>query len=224
VPKNSSGFLADPSLKLVLQQIGFTPVREVDEMETIEVEDGYIMAVPFLGEHGDLNVRTKSAYLMNLNGKSLFFGADSNNLEGALYDHIQEAIGDLDMLFVGMECEGAPISWLYGPLMTKPLLRKMDQSRRLDGSDHAKVLEIVERLKPSEVYVYAMGQEPWLTFLTSIKYTPQSRPIVESDKLVAECRNRGIVAERLFGHKELLLESLTAPKKVSVSQGMSAWN
>ena len=109
--------------------------------------------------------------------------------------------------------------------MTKPLLRKMDQSRRLDGSDHAKVLEIVERLKPSEVYVYAMGQEPWLTFLTSIKYTPQSRPIVESDKLVAECRNRGIVSERLFGHKELLLESLTPPKRASaVSQGMSAWN
>jgi L-ascorbate metabolism protein UlaG (beta-lactamase superfamily) len=183
------------------------------------------MAVPFLGEHADLNVRTKSAYLINLNGKKLFFGADSNNLEAALYDHIREAAGNLDMLFVGMECEGAPMSWLYGPLTTKPLLRKMDQARRLDGSDHAKVLEIVERLKPSEVYVYAMGQEPWLTFLTSIKYTPQSRPIVESDKLVAECRNRGIVAERLFGHKEFLLESPAAPKEVSfVSQGMSAWN
>jgi L-ascorbate metabolism protein UlaG (beta-lactamase superfamily) len=225
VPKNNAGFLADPSLKLVLQQIGFKQVREVDEMEAIEVEDGYIMAVPFLGEHGDLNIRTKSAYLMSLNGKTLFFGADSNNLEPALYDHIQKAAGNLDILFVGMECEGAPISWLYGPLMTKPLLRKMDQSRRLDGSDHAKVLEIVERLKPSEVYVYAMGQEPWLTFLTSIKYTPQSRPIVESDKLVAECRNRGLVSERLFGHKELLLEALTLPKRASVvSQGMSAWN
>jgi L-ascorbate metabolism protein UlaG (beta-lactamase superfamily) len=225
VPKNNSGFLADPSLKLVLQQIGFNQVREVDEMETIEIDDGYIMAVPFLGEHCDLNVRTKNAYLMKLNGKSLYFAADSNNLETALYDHIHAASGDLDVLFVGMECDGAPMSWLYGPLMTKPLLRKMDQERRLDGSDHAKALEIVDRLHPSEVYVYAMGQEPWLTFLTSIKYKPQSRPIVESDKLVAECRSRGLMAERLFGHKELLLDSVVEPAKVSVAyQGMSAWN
>jgi hypothetical protein len=101
--------------------------------------------------------------------------------------------------------------------MTRPLLRKMDQARRLDGSDSAKVLEIVERLRPREVYVYAMGQEPWLTFLTSIKYTPQSRPIVESDKLVAECRSRGLVAERLFGHKELLLDSVAEPEKVSAA-------
>jgi L-ascorbate metabolism protein UlaG (beta-lactamase superfamily) len=226
VPKNASGFLADPSLKLVLQQLGFNQVREIDEMETIEVEDGYIMAVPFLGEHGDLNVRTKSAYLMKLNGKSLYFGADSNNIEPVLYDHIAEAAaGDLDVLFVGMECEGAPMSWLYGPLMTKPLLRKMDQERRLDGSDHQKALSIVERLRPREVYVYAMGQEPWLTFLTSIKYKPSSIPIVESDKLVAECRSRGLMSERLFGHKELLLDSDAEPAKASTAfQGMSAWN
>jgi hypothetical protein len=162
---------------------------------------------------------------MNLNGKSLYFAADSNNLETTLYDHLHEVSGDLDVLFIGMECDGAPMSWLYGPLATKPLLRKMDQERRLDGSDSAKALEIVDRLRPREVYIYAMGQEPWLTFLTSIKYTPQSRPIVESDKLVAECRNRGLVAERLFGHKELLLEAAVEPQKMSVVyQGMSAWN
>jgi L-ascorbate metabolism protein UlaG (beta-lactamase superfamily) len=224
VPKNCSGFLADPSLKLVFQQIGFKQVREVDEMETIEVEDGNIMAVPFLGEHGDLNVRTKSAYLMRLNGKSLFFGADSNNIEPALYDHIRAAAGEVDVLFVGMECDGAPMSWLYGPLMTRPLLRKMDQERRLDGSDHEKTLEIVDRLRPSAVYVYAMGQEPWLAFLTS-KHKPESRPMVESDKLVAECRSRGLMAERLFGHKELLLDSVAEPAPVSIAwQGMSAWN
>jgi L-ascorbate metabolism protein UlaG (beta-lactamase superfamily) len=225
VPKNNSGFIADPSLKLVLQQIGFNQVREIDEMETIEVDGGYIMAVPFLGEHGDLNVRTKNAYLVELNGKSLYFAADSNNLEPALYDHIHAVFGDLDVLFVGMECAGAPMSWLYGPLTIKPLLRKMDQERRLDGSDHGKALEMVDRLRPSEVYVYAMGQEPWLTFLTSIKYTPQSRPIVESDKLVEECRTRGLTSERLFGHKELLLGSVAEPEKISVAcQGMSVWS
>jgi L-ascorbate metabolism protein UlaG (beta-lactamase superfamily) len=205
VPKNSSGFLADPSLKLVLRQVGFNQVREMDEMEAIEVEGGRITALPFLGEHADLNIRTKSAYLMSLKGKTIFIGADSNNIEPRLYEHIHRASGDLDLLFVGMECDGAPMSWLYGPLMTKPLMRKMDQSRRLDGSDHGKGMEIVDCLRPREVYVYAMGQEPWLTFLTSIQYTPQSRPIVESDKLVAECRQRDIMSERLFGHKQLLL-------------------
>jgi L-ascorbate metabolism protein UlaG (beta-lactamase superfamily) len=222
VPKNNGGFIADPSLKLLLQQIGFNQVREVDEMERIEVDGGYIMAVPFLGEHGDLNVRTKNAYLVELNGKSLYMAADSNNLETKLYDHIHAVTGDIDVLFVGMECDGAPMSWLYGPLMTRPLLRKMDQERRLDGSEHVKALDIVDRLRPSEVYVYAMGQEPWLTFLTSIKYTPQSRPIVESDKLVEECRTRGLTAERLFGHKELLLERVAEPEMISVAgQGMS---
>jgi hypothetical protein len=48
-----------------------------------------------------------------------------------------------------------------------------------------------------------MGQEPWLTYALSIKYTEQSNPIVHSNKLVADCLSRGIVSERLFGKKEL---------------------
>jgi len=41
-----------------------------------------------------------------------------------------------------------------------------------------------------EVYVYAMGQEPWLNYITSIKYTSDSLPIVESDKLLSGDMNR----------------------------------
>jgi hypothetical protein len=51
-----------------------------------------------------------------------------------------------------------------------------------------------------------MGQEPWLTYLTSIQYTEESRPIVDSNKLVAACRNSGLIAERLFGQKEIFLQ------------------
>jgi hypothetical protein len=51
-----------------------------------------------------------------------------------------------------------------------------------------------------------MGQEPWLTHIVAIKYTENSTPIVESNKLVAWCKEHGIVSERLFGHKEILLE------------------
>ncbi|HYO64054.1 MAG TPA: MBL fold metallo-hydrolase [Pyrinomonadaceae bacterium] len=205
VPKSNGEGLLDPSLKLVLKNIGFASVREIDELEEIPVEGGSITGLPFLGEHGDLNIRSKVAYAVNLRGRSIMCAADSNNIEPRLYDHVRECVGEVDVLFLGMECDGAPLTWLYGPLLTKPLARKMDQSRRLDGSNCAKGLAIVSRLNPRQVYVYAMGQEPWLTFLTSIQYTDESRPIVESNRLVEECRRLDVETERLFGQKEIVL-------------------
>jgi L-ascorbate metabolism protein UlaG (beta-lactamase superfamily) len=205
VPKSNGGGLADPSLKLILRQIGFERVSELDEMESIEIEGGRLVGLPFLGEHADLNIRTKLAHLINLKGRSILCAADSNNVEPRLYEHIHRLIGEVGIFFIGMECDGGPLSWLYGALLTKPLSRKQDQSRRLNGSDCRKGMGIVERLRPRQVYVYAMGQEPWLTFLTSIQYTAESRPIVESDSLVLECRRRGITSERLFGQKEIVI-------------------
>jgi hypothetical protein len=81
----------------------------------------------------------------------------------------------------------------------------MDQSRRFDGSNCNKGLELIKRLNPKQVYVYAMGQEPWLTYLTSIQYTDQSRPIVESNRLGEQCQAQGIATERLFGQKEIVI-------------------
>jgi hypothetical protein len=37
------------------------------------------------------------------------------------------------------------------------------------------------------------------------KYTAQSNPIIQSDRLVEECNRLGIASERLFGEKEILL-------------------
>ena len=74
------------------------------------------------------------------------------------------------------------------------------------------LVERVRRYNPDtdealldRAYVYAMGQEPWLGYVTSIKYTDESKPIVESNKLVEMCRSRGLQTERLLGTKELLL-------------------
>jgi hypothetical protein len=212
VPKSNGGGLADPSLKLILQQIGFKNVVEIDELESIELEGGELTGIPFLGEHADLSVRSKLAYMVKLKGRKIMCAADSNNIEPSLYRHVHSVLGDVDVLFIGMECEGGPLSWLYGPLLNSPLPRNMDQSRRLDGSDHAKAMKLVNQLNAKQVYIYAMGQEPWLTFLTSIQYTEQSRPIVESNKVVADCRSRGITSERLFGHKELILQSLESTR------------
>ncbi len=205
VPRNSGGGLADPSLKLALQSAGFSNVSEIDELGRVETADGSITSIPFFGEHGDLNIRSKTTYLVRLLGKSFLFCADSNAVEPTLYDHLSDIVGDLDVAFIGMECDGAPMSWLYGPVVTAPLTRRMDQSRRLDASDCERGMELVKRLRPRTVYVYAMGSEPWLTYLTSIHYTEQSRPIVQARALVARCRTLGICAETLFGKKELQL-------------------
>jgi L-ascorbate metabolism protein UlaG (beta-lactamase superfamily) len=203
IPRSVGGDTVDPSAKLILRTIGFHNVTELDEMERVEIPGGYIMGCPFLGEHGDLNVRAKLAYSVRLLGKHIFAVADSNNLESRLYQRLHEIVGPLDALFIGMECDGAPMSWLYGPLLTKPISRKNDQSRLINGSMYENGIAIVDILKPKQVYVYAMGQEPWLSFLTSIRYTEESRPIVESSRLVAECLSRGLTAERLYGCKTI---------------------
>jgi L-ascorbate metabolism protein UlaG (beta-lactamase superfamily) len=205
VPKSNGGALADPSLKLALLNTGFTSVVEIDEMESIKVNGGSITGLPFLGEHADLNIKTKIAYLITLEGRSILIGADSNNIEPELYAHIHNCVGDVDALFLGMECDGAPLTWLYGALLTQSLARKMDQSRRFDGSDYEKAFALVKQLNAKHVYVYAMGLEPWLTYIMAIQYTDESRPIVESNKLVESCRGQGMVSERLFGRKEIFL-------------------
>ncbi|MEM7759319.1 MAG: thioester reductase domain-containing protein, partial [Cyanobacteria bacterium P01_A01_bin.40] len=206
VPKSNSGNLLDPSLKLLLKTIGFANILEIDELEAIAVDEGQIVALPFLGEHGDLNISAKAAYLIQLKGKSILCLADSNNIEPKLYEKIHQLFREIDVIFIGMECDGAPFSWAYGSLLAKPVPRKMDATRRLDGSNAERALELVSQFNPQQVYVYAMGQEPWLTYITSIQYTEQSRPIIESNNLVQACRERNIVSERLLSRKEIILD------------------
>ena len=210
VPRNGGGSLQDPSLRLVLNQCGFKNVIELAEMEEIRFEKGSLQALPFLGEHGDLNVMTKAAWKLNANGQNLLFAADSCNISPKMYGHIHREIGDVDALFVGMECNGAPMSWIYGPLITQRIERQKDHSRRLAGSDFERAKAIVDQFHCKEVYVYAMGQEPWLNYVMSVKYTEASKPIVESNRLVEYCKSQGIIAERLFGEKEILLSSANA--------------
>jgi L-ascorbate metabolism protein UlaG (beta-lactamase superfamily) len=203
VPRCRGGVLEDPSLKAILEHTGFRNVTEIDELESIKLSHGMITGIPFWGEHGDLNISSKTGYLLELGGTKIMCLADSNNLEPHLYEHVQREVGDVDIVFLGMECDGAPVTWMYGPLMMKPLDRAMDHSRRLCGSDFERGLDIVKRFKSKKVFVYAMGQEPWLSFITSIQYTGESKPIVESNRLVDACRSEGIEAERLFGSREI---------------------
>ncbi|UCJ09336.1 MBL fold metallo-hydrolase [Chitinophaga pendula] len=206
VPRTSSGKLEDPDLELMFRNIGFKQVTAVNEMETIEFADTTITGLPFIGEHSDLNIQTKSCFLVEISGFRLLFLADSRIVEAQLYKHIFDQIGKVDVMFLGMECDGAPLTWLYGPLITKKLSREQDGSRRLAGSDCQKGVALVDIFDPQELYVYAMGMEPWLEFISSIKYTDESNPIIQSNQLIKQCNERGIVAERLYGEKELLYE------------------
>lgn len=206
VPANGGGALQDPSLKQLLDRVGCKNVVELRDMDTIDFGSGMITGLPFLGEHADLNVLSKMAYLVRIGRHTLMFAADSCNIEPRLYELVHDEIGDIDVLFLGMECNGAPMSWLYGPLLTGTLKRDVDQSRRLAGSNYEQAIALADCLNCSEVYVYAMGQEPWLNYVMSLKYTEESFPIVESNRLIQQLRSRGSCAERLFGEKEILID------------------
>src|SRR5690606_38018994 len=110
-PTNQKGALADPSLKLILKHLGFHTLIGLDELENISIQDGEIIGIPSFGEHSDLNIQTKLAYAVRLKDKKFLFVADSNNLDSRLYQHIFKDIGKIDFLFIGMECQGAPLTW-----------------------------------------------------------------------------------------------------------------
>jgi L-ascorbate metabolism protein UlaG (beta-lactamase superfamily) len=215
VPRNGSGQLEDPSLKLLLESCGFSNVTEMTEMEALVNGEIRITGLPFFGEHADLSVNTKLAWNIRTRECSLVFVADSCNVEPELYRHVQREIGEVDVIFLGMECDGAPLSWIYGPLLTGRIDRAMDESRRLSGSNCEQGMRIIETFGCKEAYVYAMGQEPWLNYIMSIKYTSHSRPIIESNLLMERCRERGVVAERLFGEKEIMVEGARAEAQVT---------
>ncbi|MBD0256663.1 MAG: MBL fold metallo-hydrolase, partial [Cytophagales bacterium] len=182
VPRTGSGALQDPDLKLLFNNVGFKRVVEIGEMEKLPFGNCTITGVPFTGEHCDLNIKAKTCYHVAIGKFSLLFMADSRIVEPRLYEHIHQLIRNVDVLFLGMECDGAPLTWLYGPLLTEELARDKDHNRRLAGSDCERGMSVVDIFNPREVYVYAMGQEPWVEFISSVKYTDASNPIVQSNQ------------------------------------------
>lgn len=200
VPQSNYGSLQDPSLKLILHELGFASVIVLHELDEITLDHGCIMGLPFLGEHGDLDVRSKLAYHLRISDHSLIFAADSNNLQPEIYQKLYPLLKKVDYLFIGMECDGAPMSWLYGTLPIK-LPRNFDQTRRLDGSDCEKAYKMITTLQCKNVYIYAMGAEPWVNYVSSIQYDDDSKPIIESNNLLEICNKQGIKAERLKEYK-----------------------
>ncbi|MGO1000207.1 MBL fold metallo-hydrolase [Lysobacter sp. CA196] len=205
VGRAGGGHLPDVSLKLMLHYCGFERVIELGEYETIEFEHGRIVGAPFYGEHADLDIRSKLAFGVQMHEANCLFFADSNPPVPEFYAPLKKLMPRIDCLFLGMECVGAPATWLYGPLLQKMLTRGEDQSRRLDGCDAAKALEMHRYFEPERIFVYAMGAEPWLTHITSILYSEELPQFKEARLLESTVRGQGGRAEVLYGKRELML-------------------
>ena len=202
VPRNNAGAIADPSLKLMLKMLKFN-VIELDELESVDLVDGKGVALPFLGEHGDLNIYSKAAWLFEVEGRRIFAGADTSILEKSLYQKIHSLYGDLDILAIGMECVGAPYTWIYGALCSTPIPQDIKNSRRLNGSDAQQAFELVKIFNPNKVYLYALGLEPWYKYFMGIEYDESSTQIVESKKFISMCEQIDIPAACLYGNAKL---------------------
>ncbi|MFJ7497908.1 MBL fold metallo-hydrolase [Streptomyces sp. NPDC097727] len=201
VPRSSRGNLADPSMALLLRHQGFN-VIEVDDFDEVEFPGGKITATPFLGEHCDLDIRAKSTYWAELAGKKIFIGADSSGIEPALYRYVKGHLGTADMAFLGMECDGAPLTWLYQALLTIPVTKKMSNSRKLSGSNAEQAAAIMTELGAKEAYVYAMGEEDWLGHVMATTYTEDTYQIKQIEEFLTWCKDRDIKAGHLFKQQE----------------------
>jgi L-ascorbate metabolism protein UlaG (beta-lactamase superfamily) len=201
VPRSSRGNLSDPSLALCLAHLGL-PVTEVDDFSEVELPGGKITATPFLGEHADLDIRAKSTYCVRLADRTIFVGADSSGIDPVLYRYIRGHVGPVDMAFLGMECAGAPLTWLYQALLTRPVTKKMSDSRTLSGSNSAQAAAIMTELGAREAYVYAMGEESWLGHVMATSYTEDSYQIKQVNEFMTWCANQGIEADHLYGQRE----------------------
>jgi L-ascorbate metabolism protein UlaG (beta-lactamase superfamily) len=201
VPRSSRGNMADPSLALCLSHLGL-PVVEVDDFSEVEFPGGKVIATPFLGEHADLDIRAKSTYCVRLGGRTIFVGADSSGIDLGLYRYMRGHVGRVDMAFLGMECAGAPLTWLYQGLLTIPVTKKMSDSRTLSGSNADQAAGIISELGASEAYVYAMGEESWLGHVMATSYNDDSYQLKQAREFMTWCADHGIKSDHLLGQHE----------------------
>jgi len=174
-------------------------------LDALPFIDGEIVAVPFLGEHNDLPF-AKSGYLVRAGKQKLLFAADSNCLDERMYHNLCREYGAIDTVFLGMECIGAPLSWVYGALLPKLPDHKHCQARRSNGSNAEAALRLLDAVDASRVFVYAIGREPWLQYFMALEPEDDDVYIREINKMLAVCRDKGYAdARRLYGRDEIFL-------------------
>lgn len=205
VPRNAGTLYGDISLKLLAQCVGFRHVMELDVFESLPFSDGAIVAIPFLGEHSDIG-HSKTAYVVRCGSRQIFFGADSDCLDRELYARVRHELGVVDVVFVGLESEGAILSFAYGSLLPQAPTREQEQSRRQHGCNAARALQICQTLGATQVYNYAMGLEPWLYPVLGLNVQEDSPQWRESEEMLRTLRAKHISCARLHGSAEFLVE------------------
>lgn len=91
-----------------------------------------------------------------------------------MYTHISKLTGPIDIIAIGMECVGAPYTWLYGALHTKKISRNIKNSRCLNGSDSKQAIDIAQTFDAKQVLIYALGLEPWYKYFMGVEYESDS--------------------------------------------------
>lgn len=209
VPRSSGIFYGDLSLGLLAKQIGFKQVIELDALDSIELPEGEIIAIPFMGEHADLP-HGKAAYVVRARDQQMLFAADSDCLDEEMYRHIFRILGPIQTVFIGLECVGAPLSWTGGAFLPAEPEFGIDQSRRYKGADSARAMKILEAIQAERLYVYAMGLEPWLEYMLGLAYSDEAVQLQEARKLLRRARRKNFSeAELLNGTCELHLSPLS---------------
>jgi L-ascorbate metabolism protein UlaG (beta-lactamase superfamily) len=205
VPKSFGLFYADVSLKLAAQQIGFRHVIEVESLDSIPIPDGEIVGIPFFGEHADLP-HAKAGYVVRCGQEKVLFAADSNCVEPRIYTNVCNTLGDIQTVFLGMECVGAPLSWLYGALLPAKVQHAYDKSRRTKGSDASAAMALLKAVKGKRVYIYALGSEPWFNYSMGLGLSEDALQIKEATKVLAAAQEMGLLdAQRPYGYQEMSL-------------------
>jgi L-ascorbate metabolism protein UlaG (beta-lactamase superfamily) len=213
VPRTLGVLYGDLSLKALARRIGFKNVTELDAMESLQLPDGEITSIPFLGEHADL-AHGKTGYVIRLGKRQIMIGADSDCLDKHIYENVRRCIGRVDTVFLGTESVGAPMSWINGPLLPQRPSHEEEEGRRQHGCDARRALDILEAFGANRLYNYAMGLEPWMEHILGLGLTENSPQLRESENLLARARARGFLkAERLYGKVEIILESADSAGK-----------
>jgi L-ascorbate metabolism protein UlaG (beta-lactamase superfamily) len=222
VPRSAGMFYGDISLRLLSRKIGFKNVVEVDTLDSIELPDGAIVAIPFMGEHADLP-HAKTAYVVRCGQSQILFAADSDCLDERTYDHIYRILGPIETVFIGMECVGAPLTWSCGSFLPAQPAFHVEQSRRYKGADSVRALRILQAVGAERLFIYAMGMEPWLEHLLGLAYSEDAVQLNEARKLLLDASEMGFCnAELLSGTREIRLSPVTRGARTRVGHTAAA--
>jgi hypothetical protein len=120
------------------------------------------------------------------------FAADSNCFDVNAFEDIRTLVGAMDVLFVGTVTEGAPLTFVNGPLLSRAVSRAEAAARTTHGSDSAGVLKMIDALGARRVFVYAMGFERWMNHLVGPAFADDSGPVVHARRVIEGARARSL--------------------------------